>query len=209
MKKLMIAAAIVCAAAMSQAASIQWSATMVKSDKTGDSNASGYTALAFIQSSDASSSAATKAKWWALTDAVTALTQDSGADLTNFKVTDGKAVSSATAKNGAYTFGTAWTDDNWSDKTVAVQSYVIVFNNEDVSKATEFLVLKDLNTGGTGEPLLSTTFADAADNVTAKFGNQKTNLGWQTISTSAVPEPTSGLLLLLGVAGLALRRRRA
>ena len=31
--------------------------------------------------------------------------------------------------------------------------------------------------------------------------------GWYT--ASSIPEPTSGLLLLLGVAGLALRRRRA
>ena len=30
-----------------------------------------------------------------------------------------------------------------------------------------------------------------------------------TAATSSVPEPTSGLLMLLGVAGLALRRRRA
>ena len=32
---------------------------------------------------------------------------------------------------------------------------------------------------------------------------------WKDVNTGAVPEPTSGLLMLLGVAGLALRRRRA
>jgi len=33
--------------------------------------------------------------------------------------------------------------------------------------------------------------------------------GYYTFSYSAIPEPTSGLLMLIGIAGLALRRRRA
>jgi hypothetical protein len=39
------------------------------------------------------------------------------------------------------------------------------------------------------------------------FGNQSANL--TANSFAVVPEPTSGLLMLVGLAGLALRRRRA
>ena len=50
--------------------------------------------------------------------------------------------------------------------------------------------------------------AQATATITVNFGNMQTATqnasNWQ-----AVPEPTSGLLMLLGVAGLALRRRRA
>ena len=51
--------------------------------------------------------------------------------------------------------------------------------------------------------------AQASSTPSISFGNQTirstTGGGW---TTAAVPEPTSGLLMLLGMAGLALRRRR-
>ncbi len=60
-------------------------------------------------------------------------------------------------------------------------------------------------------------YGQLADTVTVAFSGIKTAtqtvLGEATYSSagwySAVPEPTSGLLMLLGVAGLALKRKRA
>ena len=48
------------------------------------------------------------------------------------------------------------------------------------------------------------TIPSAGTNLTPSLAFGSTSSGWQS-----VPEPTSGLLMLLGMAGLALRRRRA
>lgn len=57
----------------------------------------------------------------------------------------------------------------------------------------------------------SASFAATASDVgvaSIAFGNQK-NATQASGAWAAVPEPTSGLMLLLGVAGLALKRKRA
>ena len=70
-----------------------------------------------------------------------------------------------------------------------------------------FYVIED-----SGKVFTSTTkeniIAQASAAATIGFGNQ-TSATQNPANWAAVPEPTSGLLMLLGVAGLALRRRRA
>ena len=75
-----------------------------------------------------------------------------------------------------------------------------------------------LYTYGTGDEMQymgnvgKITFESAMDMESAKMSEfllGNTSAAAPAWSTAAVPEPTSGLLMLLGMAGLALRRRRA
>lgn len=83
-----------------------------------------------------------------------------------------------TSTFGAYTTGNEYT------------YYTVIFNGA-AADADYYMVTKEL-----------TLKVPAVGNMSMTFGTQANN-AW-----TAVPEPTSGLLALLGFAGLALRRRR-
>ena len=91
-------------------------------------------------------------------------------------------------------------------ETTTVEGFMVIFNDATVADATKFLVIGNDDCGTVNGYSKSVgtstaTVAFSAGNV-ANYVNNTAN--WQDI-----PEPTSGLLLLLGVAGLALKRKRA
>ena len=77
-----------------------------------------------------------------------------------------------------------------------VNGYIVLFDTADASDAAYFAYTATK----------SATVNAAGGNISLAYGTfaAGTQGGW-----TAVPEPTSGLLLLLGMAGLALKRKRA
>ena len=78
----------------------------------------------------------------------------------------------------------------------SITAYLIAFNSDDAGTATFAYISDTADVTLPGSGVSGSASFDLSSSATA--GN------W-----TAVPEPTSGLLMLLGMAGLALRRRRA
>lgn len=109
----------------------------------------------------------------------------SGGDLDSAVVLDSRSISGGSF-GSSYTFST--------DSLTAGTTYDIYFVLEDGGKAlTSSIISKAAVSVGTA---------------TVGFGNLATYTS-NASNWAAVPEPTSGLLMLLGMAGLALRRRCA
>ena len=182
MKKLMFMLAAVAVAACAQAASVSWTCTNVK-DGTG----SAISGIAYFVNA-ATLSQETLATYTKASDFTTALSgMYNWTPETAGKYSNADGVANATL--------------GLSDGT-ASHAYLLIFDTTMITDASNYYMteVKDFNTlTGSYEAQI-------------KWGSQSTAsqaAGAWTSVTGSVPEPTSGLLMLLGMAGLALRRKRA
>ena len=179
MKKVLIAVGVLVFAVTSQAATYSWRASMDWASPDGNDD---LVATAYVFDANAYAYATISA----------ALAGGDTSVLNN-------ALGSSALGGGAFTLqGTGLTDDGGTPPYASM--YTVLLANEggqDYFYHFDYANVKVTDAVVAG----GAVFSMSSDVITGAVGGA----GW----TAAAPEPTSGLLLLFGMAGLALKRKRA
>ena len=199
MKKLMMALGIVALAATVQAATFRWyngSPISPVTDNTGTMTSG--TVYLFAGNGQADLLTGYVAAIAASTSAADYLTGATGYAGSSTLTTGGKFGTTTVASASVDTGGRAV----WSETTTdATRNYFQVLVDGDNIYISDTIAVTVKGTGNSNIAFQNnesrTALKQAADGYAGG--------GWY----AAVPEPTSGLLMLLGMAGLALRRKRA
>ena len=181
MKKLMIALAAIAMAVSVNAATVNWGSGTIKLPSGANAKATVAASLFIVD-------ATTYATYAAYTDAAAL----SDAIYTAY---NGKSAQQTATSNGKSIANLSYGDYSSGDSVYALVLYTTTENEAAYWMGN----------------YATTTFESAQDKSIGQLanllgGSSSTATAW---STAAVPEPTSGLLLLLGMAGLALKRKRA
>ena len=180
MKKLIMFAVAVALACAGQAASVAWSASLAGQGATLNGN--GAFVLAFAGSDYA--------------DIVKLVTVD-GSDTLQADLAAKALGSAVNIRNNR---GNATAAGEVANSPSTVFWMIFSDGSYDGGKGVTWTAATDVSGSFYEPPASGTMFTLNA----ASFANSGT-----IAATSSVPEPTSGLLMLVGLAGLALRRRRA
>ena len=195
MKKLMIVCVAVAMAAVAQAASVSWTISNIysPSDPNPKAAVGSVSAWLFVTGNTTDVTDGIPVTTLAAVQAVL----DSG-DLTGLSSL--AAAHGTNASAGMFTGATGLTGFSSGSLT----AFAVVVDGTDLASAENYFLVN-----GGAEKTASFTSATGAKAL--GWGSQATITqaagGWT--STSPIPEPTSGLLMLIGMAGLALRRKRA
>lgn len=185
MKKLMIVAAAMLCGVMAQASSVAWNIINVK-DNTGANLDAGSVYMFFVAGNSVADTSA-----WADISTKDALTTALAGATYNYSVDSGA--------DGKFSKSAMSLTDAGVSPSTKYSVYAVILDTVGVQDDSNFFV--------TTATSATTTFTDASSltkTYTLSATASATASNWQS-----VPEPTSGLLMLLGMAGLALRRKRA
>ncbi len=194
MKKLIIAAFAVACAAVAQAATVQWSSGALY---TAASATGGWSSTLVNQ---ANPQALVTMSVYLVSEStyttVSAMTQE------NMYKWAAKQTATYTAQNKNPSTGTIIGAATVSDSTLAASTTYYSILTAEYTDAT---LEKDFYMAAA---VVAVTPASGQKNVQNIFGGASTLATGGVRDWQPVPEPTSGLLMLLGMAGLALRRKQ-
>ena len=175
---------------------MNWTVTKVYDPATQAKalESAGFKAYMFAQ--EQSIAGGTYENWVTRASVMTALESGDLSFLSKAAVGDGGVgitINGGTAGDANAGGATAFSNGGGVDNIV--KAFVVVFNGDSTYALVSEVLENPINSMG------------ASDGITAEFSTAtKQYSNWTQVG--AIPEPTSGLLLLLGVAGLALKRRR-
>lgn len=190
MKKILILIAIAMFTIVSNAATISWSIMNVYSSNDSTAKGVGYSALLFLTSN---TSNVTGLKTTTLSTVTDLIGKSGWVDSIANEYS-----ASATLKTGGMILNQA-TDISDDFSSGSVSGFAIIFDAGTLADAQHYYLVN----GGSDAQV---SFTSATGAKSFAFGSQA-EASQSSGNWVAIPEPTSGLLMLLGVAGLALRRK--